>query len=208
MANFLTWVVWLGAAFSCLGSGVAVVTFRNQFYSARISPGGTVLDTWGVPLAGSGDRITPALAYDGGNKYLLVSEGFRMNSQRIAANVMSSEPPVTYPIIQFSTAAFSVAENGKFAKITVKLKGKYSGVVTVDFATADGTATAGSDYMPQVGRVVFANKKTSVVVMIPIIDDLVDEVNETVTLTLQNVVGGAWLGLGHTATLTILDNDP
>ena len=180
----------------------------EQLYSARIAPNGTVLDMWGVPLAGSGDRITPVLAYGGANKYLLVSEGFRMNSQRIAANVMSSEPPVTYPIIQFSTAAFSVAENGKFAKITVKLKGKYSGVVTVDFATADGTATAGSDYMPQVGRVVFANKKTSVVVMVPIIDDLVDEINETVTLTLQNVIGGAWLGPGHTATLTILDNDP
>ena len=34
MANFVTWVVWLGAAFSCLASGVAVVTFRNPFYSA------------------------------------------------------------------------------------------------------------------------------------------------------------------------------
>ena len=34
MADFLTWVVWLGAAFSCLASGVAVVTLRNPFYSA------------------------------------------------------------------------------------------------------------------------------------------------------------------------------
>ena len=34
MADFLTWVVWFGAAFSCLASGVAVVTFRNPFYSA------------------------------------------------------------------------------------------------------------------------------------------------------------------------------
>ncbi len=34
MADFVTWVVWLAAAFSCLASGVAVVTFRNPFYSA------------------------------------------------------------------------------------------------------------------------------------------------------------------------------
>ena len=40
------------------------------------------------------------------------------------------------------------------------------------------------------------------------IEDGTYEGNETVTLTIQNVVGGAWLGLGHTATLTILDNDP
>jgi NADH-quinone oxidoreductase subunit J len=34
MANFLVWVVWIVAAFACLGSGVAVVTFGNPFYSA------------------------------------------------------------------------------------------------------------------------------------------------------------------------------
>ena len=28
------WVVWFGAAFACLASGLAVVTFRNPFYSA------------------------------------------------------------------------------------------------------------------------------------------------------------------------------
>ena len=34
MANFLVWVVWVVAALSCLGSAVAVVTFRNPFFSA------------------------------------------------------------------------------------------------------------------------------------------------------------------------------
>jgi NADH-quinone oxidoreductase subunit J len=32
--NVLVWVVWVGAAFACLSSAVAVVTFRNPFYSA------------------------------------------------------------------------------------------------------------------------------------------------------------------------------
>jgi NADH:ubiquinone oxidoreductase subunit 6 (subunit J) len=32
--NVLTWIVWVGAAFACLASGIAVVTFRNPFYSA------------------------------------------------------------------------------------------------------------------------------------------------------------------------------
>jgi NADH-quinone oxidoreductase subunit J len=34
MGNFLVWVVWVVAAFACLGSGVAVVTFHNPFFSA------------------------------------------------------------------------------------------------------------------------------------------------------------------------------
>jgi NADH-quinone oxidoreductase subunit J len=34
MGNFLVWVVWFAAAFACLGSGAAVVSFANPFYSA------------------------------------------------------------------------------------------------------------------------------------------------------------------------------
>jgi NADH-quinone oxidoreductase subunit J len=32
--NVLVWIVWVVAAFACLGSGVAVVSFSNPFYSA------------------------------------------------------------------------------------------------------------------------------------------------------------------------------
>jgi NADH-quinone oxidoreductase subunit J len=34
VGNVLVWVVWFVAAFACLGSGVAVVSFSNPFYSA------------------------------------------------------------------------------------------------------------------------------------------------------------------------------
>ncbi|HEX5448593.1 MAG TPA: NADH-quinone oxidoreductase subunit J [Gaiellaceae bacterium] len=34
MANFLVWVVWIVAAFACLASALAVVSFTNPFYSA------------------------------------------------------------------------------------------------------------------------------------------------------------------------------
>ena len=34
MANFLVWVVWVVAAFACLASALAVISFRNPFYSA------------------------------------------------------------------------------------------------------------------------------------------------------------------------------
>src|SRR5439155_3212876 len=32
--NVLVWIVWIVAAFACLGSGIAVVSFSNPFYSA------------------------------------------------------------------------------------------------------------------------------------------------------------------------------
>jgi NADH-quinone oxidoreductase subunit J len=34
LGNFLVWVIWILAAFACLGSALAVVTFTNPFYSA------------------------------------------------------------------------------------------------------------------------------------------------------------------------------
>ena len=34
MGNFLVWAVWIFAAFACLGSGIAVVSFTNPFFSA------------------------------------------------------------------------------------------------------------------------------------------------------------------------------
>jgi NADH-quinone oxidoreductase subunit J len=34
MGDFIVWVVWVAAAFACLASGLAVVSFSNPFYSA------------------------------------------------------------------------------------------------------------------------------------------------------------------------------
>ena len=34
MGNVVVWAVWVTAAFACLGSGIAVVSFSNPFYSA------------------------------------------------------------------------------------------------------------------------------------------------------------------------------
>ena len=34
MANFLVWCVWVAAAFACIASALAVVSFKNPFFSA------------------------------------------------------------------------------------------------------------------------------------------------------------------------------
>jgi len=34
MGNVVVWIVWFGAAFACIASGIGVVSFRNPFYSA------------------------------------------------------------------------------------------------------------------------------------------------------------------------------
>ncbi|WP_337054354.1 Calx-beta domain-containing protein [Pseudoxanthomonas sp. USHLN014] len=81
-----------------------------------------------------------------------------------------------------------------------------SGGIAVDYATADGTATAGSDYVASSGRVTLAAGQTSATVSIALIDDSVTEADETFSLTLSNLSGAALLGTAK-ATGTIVNDD-
>ena len=77
--------------------------------------------------------------------------------------------------------------------------------VTVDYATADGTAVAGADYTATSGTLTFAAGETSKTVNVPILDDSHDEGEETFTLRLSNAAG-ARIGDGE-ATGTIVNTD-
>ncbi len=108
--------------------------------------------------------------------------------------------------VSLSAADYTVNEAAGNATITVMLNRPDVSAVTVDYATSDGTATAGSDYTATSGTLTFAPGETSKTIQVPIIDDTVDEENETVTFTLSNPTN-AILGAVPVATLTIIDND-
>lgn len=79
--------------------------------------------------------------------------------------------------------------------------------ITVQYATSDGTATAGSDYTAKSGTLSFGANVTSLSFPVPITEDTIVEGSETVNLTLSNPTGGATLGGQRSAVLTIVDND-
>ncbi|WP_345251326.1 Calx-beta domain-containing protein, partial [Kangiella taiwanensis] len=100
------------------------------------------------------------------------------------------------------------------AVFTVTLTGDVQGGVSVDFATADDTANAGSDYTAQTGTLNFTGTDgEALTITVPITDDAVAEASETYFVDLSNVSNvGVTLsdaqGLGtindnDTATLTI-----
>ena len=88
----------------------------------------------------------------------------------------------------------------------VTLNRAASGTVTVDYATADGTATAGADYTAASGMLTFAPGETAKTVNVPVLDDAHDDDGETLTLTLSNA-SGARIRDGE-ATGTIENSDP
>ncbi len=109
--------------------------------------------------------------------------------------------------IAFSSSTSSVNEGTTPASITVTLSA-VSGVTTsVDYAVSGGTATgSGTDYTLASGTVSIAPGDLTTTFDVTIVDDILDEDNETVILTLSNP-DSADLGTTTTHTLTITDND-
>ena len=99
------------------------------------------------------------------------------------------------------------AEEGTDATLdfVVTLQRSGAGAVTVDYATSDGSATAGDDYTATSGTLTFSSGETSKTVSVPVLDDAIDEGEETMTLTLSNP-SGLTVADG-TATGTIANSD-
>ena len=122
---------------------------------------------------------------------------------------------VVVTVVETGTPTLSLtdvtaAEDAGTLTFTVRLSSTSSETVTVDWATADGTATAGSDYTAGTGTLTFpANSVTPQTLMVAVTDDDVDEADETVTMTLSNAQHAALAGGGSTlaATGTITDDD-
>ena len=78
--------------------------------------------------------------------------------------------------------------------------------VTVDYATSNGSATAGADYTATSGTLTFNPGDAAKSISVPILDDAIDDGVETMTLTLSNATN-ARIADG-TATGTIENADP
>ena len=111
------------------------------------------------------------------------------------------------PISQDSPGAFSINDvsisegdsGSSFLTFTVSRNGGDTGAVTVDYATADGTATAGSDYLSASGTLTFADGETSQTVTVEINGDVTAEGNEGFFVNLANATGGATISDGQGA---------
>lgn len=91
--------------------------------------------------------------------------------------------------VTFSIDDVSAQEGGNLV-FTVTKTGSTSWNYYISFATADGTATAGSDYTVQSGTLTFASNETSKTITVSTIDDSAVEASETVLVDLSSGAGG------------------
>ena len=117
---------------------------------------------------------------------------------------------VEVSITEDDTPALTIAdanatEEDEEITFTVRLNVASSLAVTVDWTTADGTATQGADYAETTGTLRFNALETEQTVTVPLLDDAQDENDETFTVALSNP-SNATLDDAE-ATGTIADND-
>lgn len=109
------------------------------------------------------------------------------------------------PAPSLSVADASVGESAETVTVTVSLSSASTQDVSVDFTTANGTASAPSDYTASSGSVSIAAGQTSATTSVTLPGDAVDEPNETFSVTLSNA-RNASIG-DASATITITDDD-
>ena len=107
--------------------------------------------------------------------------------------------------VRFAQAAHQVVEGATSVAVTLKRTRNVNQAVSVQWSTADGTATAGSDYDAAGGVVTFASGETEKTVEVAIRHDEVVEPNETITLSLRSA--GSGVAGGAASQITIVDND-
>lgn len=111
------------------------------------------------------------------------------------------------PTVSITTASGSAPESAGTVNLTVALSAASSKTITVSFA-ASGTATGNVDfsYAPLVQTLTFAPGALTQTIAINIVQDAIDEPDETVITTLFSPTNATVAGSPH--TLTILDDDP
>jgi PGF-pre-PGF domain-containing protein len=110
------------------------------------------------------------------------------------------------PTVAFVSAAAAVGEADGMVMIQVSLNATVTQDVSLDFAVTGGTATHGVDFTLTPGTLTIDAGNVSANVSITILDDQIDDGDESIEITISDPEGGR-LGALTTFTLTIADDD-
>lgn len=198
------------------GGGAAEVSYATNDGSATAGSDYTgVSDTLNFGIGETEKTFTVPILEDGvyeGDEVIDLAlsnptGGVSLGGQNRAKIIISENDAAQFGQLAFSSDTYSVGEGGGSVTVNIDRTGGSDGTVTVNYATSNGSATAGNDYTAASGTLAFGNGETTKSFTVPILEDSVDENNETVNLTLSSPGGGATLGGQSTAVITITDND-
>tara|TARA_R110002049_G_scaffold54526_3_gene151716 strand:+ start:1384 stop:7320 length:5937 start_codon:yes stop_codon:yes gene_type:complete len=157
------------------------------------------------------DVLIIADTVDEANETLTVTLNNAVNATVVGdfaiGTIVDDDNPAAVPQITISDSAIDEGDSGQSnLSFTLSLNMVAATDVTVNYATSDNTATAGSDYVAASGVATITAGNTSTAITVAVIGDTVAENNETLTVTLSNPANASLADT--TATGRIDDDDP
>lgn len=134
-------------------------------------------------------------------------DGLVLGKRRGTGTLLDDDTPA--PDISLSVADASVTEGQgerRSLQFVVSARPTPTSAISVNYATTNGTAKAGSDYVATSGKLSFDSGVASRIIEVPVLGDAVKESDETLTLTLSAPTGRGRLGRAA-AVGTIVDDD-
>jgi hypothetical protein len=119
---------------------------------------------------------------------------------------LRARPAVTQPVVQFSASSYSTNADQGSVTLTVYRSGGTGSAVTVDYASSDGLALAGTNYTAVAGTLSWvANDVSPRTIAVPLIFNGVLNPDLDFLVTLSNPTGGAVLGNASVALVTLVN---
>jgi uncharacterized repeat protein (TIGR01451 family) len=211
-------------------TGDTTVNFVGTPFANAHDIGGQVTDAAGNFIAGInvtlGGARSAVVKTDAGGSFAFVNlpagqdytvtpstaEGFAFTPPQQTFNNLSFgsfggfKATTAQPAAQFAAADVSVGENARAVELTVTRTGDASAAASVDFETADVTASERSDYIASFGTVRFAKGEASKSFRVLVTDDNLLEGERIFSVTLKNG-SGVRVGPANVATVHINDDD-
>ena len=181
------------------GSGTDTLVFAYLVLANEIDRNGIAISTNPIKVV-YGESIRSATDYEADLSYSRTgtASGHKVDGSRSAGPYLSVEDAEAH-------------EADRKMDFTVRLEPHGLGIVTVDYATADGSgdtgAVAGEDYTETSGTLRFNSLETERTVSVPITDDAHEDDGETFTLTLSNPDGAKLRSGEGEATGTIHNSE-
>jgi hypothetical protein len=162
----------------------------------------------GVTVGGAALAVRSDLSAEGYTVRSLGGGDYAVNVRRLRPGaVVLAGTPAGLPSLTIDDVQVTEGNGGTTSAVfTVRLSAASGQAVTVDYATADGTATTPADYTTTAAAISFPAGTTTRTITVQVIGDLLDEANETFLVRLSSPAH-ALLGDAQ-ATGTILDDDP
>lgn len=158
----------------------------------------------GAPLGSPSTMTVTILDDEAANGMAVLSSS---SSVTTTASSSSSAPTVNDGTsITFGALQYSTNESNGAATVTVVRSGGAGGQSTIEYATTNGTAVAGSAYTATKGTLTFVAGETQKTFLIPIINNMVIDGMKTVNLSLMHPVGAS-VGPIPSAPLSIVDDE-